>query len=166
MSTENKKSRWNRFEIAFNEGKCPERTASQRAWREKLEKTRETGGLEEQGKEAATAQDGEEKPTSERRRFAQEPAPKSTPSEKRSSAVVPGLYEETRPSRVDAPAKKRAKPALKLLKLLKAVRARSEKSPLEGKKFPFPKRPRTFRASAPPRRFDRRDRRDKKDAED
>ena len=46
MAAENKTSRWNRFEIAFNEEKRPEAAACKKDWRNKWEKTGGTGGLE------------------------------------------------------------------------------------------------------------------------
>jgi hypothetical protein len=67
-------------------------------------------------------------------------------SAKKSRGVVPSFWEQARRSKAAPDAKKMENPALKSLKTVK--------SPLELKPFPFPKRPRTFRCSEPPRRFD------------
>ena len=165
MSTENKKSRWNRFEIAFNEGKRPEAAALRKDWRENSGKTQGLGGL---GRLATPGQTRAEKSPPPNRASAEKSPPpnranaeendaktfaiaKKTAS-KRSQAVVPGLWEEARRSQADAAAKKRVEPTLKSIKLSKTLEF--DKSTLEAKEFPFPRRPRTYRSSDPPRRFD------------
>ena len=53
MAAEKKKSRWNRFEIAFNEGKRPEAAACKKDWRNKwesAEKREKTAALSEREK--------------------------------------------------------------------------------------------------------------------
>ena len=187
MSTENKKSRWNRFEIAFNEGKRPEAAALRKDWRENLGKTQGLDGL---GRLAPPGQTNAEKSPPPNRASAEKSPPpnranaekspplnranaeKSPPpnranaeendaktfaiakktASKRSQAVVPGLWEEARRSQADAAAKKRVEPTLKSIKLSKTLEF--DKSTLEAKEFPFPRRPRTYRSSDPPRRFD------------
>lgn len=72
----------------------------------------------------------------------------AAPPEKRSSAVVRSLGEAARRSKIDAEAKQFVDAALKSKK--------TEKSAAKAENFPFGKpRPRTFRSSAAPRRFDR-----------
>lgn len=160
MSTENKKSRWNRFEIAFNERNWLEKAALRNAWREKSNKT---GGLGKMGKAAESTQ--ERGQDVDAKTFAEEAA-----SKKRSLGVVPSFGEQARRAETDAEAKNRADPArksslrsplkptqkfLKSAKLVKLTKAASfSKSTLATKEFPFPRRPRTFRSSEPPRRFD------------
>lgn len=177
MSTENKKSRWNRFEIAFNERNWPEKAALRNAWREKSDKT---GGLVEMDKAAGSTQ--ERGQDVDAKTFAEEAA-----SKKRSFDVAPSFGERARRAEADAEAKNRADPArksslksplksplkptqkptqklvksaksgksVKLIKLIKLTKAASfNKSTLATKEFPFPRRPRTFRSSEPPRRFD------------
>ena len=78
---------------------------------------------------------------------------KNPASKKRSLGAVPSFWEQARRTQADAESKKRADPTLKsALKSLKP--ARFDASALEAKEFPFPRRPRTFRSSEPPRRFD------------
>lgn len=163
MSTENKKSRWNRFEIAFNEGKRPEAAACRAAWRPKTGKTRGLGRLEKMesskqplAEEATPSkQPLVEELTNPKQTLAEEPTrskqslAEKTAFRKRSSTVVPSFWEQARRAKADAATKKRAESALKSLKS-----AKSSGSPLEAKEFPFPKRPRTYRSSDPPRRFD------------
>jgi len=154
MSTENKKSRWNRFEIAFNEGKRPEAAALRKDWRENSGKTQGLGGL---GRLATPGQTRAEKSPPPNRANAEENDAKTfaiakKTASKRSQAVVPGLWEEARRSQADAAAKKRVEPTLKSIKLSKTLEF--DKSTLEAKEFPFPRRPRTYRSSDPPRRFD------------
>jgi len=154
MSTENKKSRWNRFEIAFNEGKRPEAAALRKDWRENLGKTQGLDGL---GRLAPPGQTRAEKSPPPNRANAEENDAKTfaiakKTASKRSQAVVPGLWEEARRSQADAAAKKRVEPTLKSIKLSKTLEF--DKSTLEAKEFPFPRRPRTYRSSDPPRRFD------------
>lgn len=147
MTTKIMKSRWNRFEIAFNKENRPEMAACERDWRKK---TSEMGGLEEMGKTASSAQESAEEVDAQTflQRFA-----KKTSSKKGSFGVVPSFWEEARRSQTDAETKKRADPARKSpLKSTKS--ANFNKSTFETKECPFPRRLRTFRSSEPPRRFD------------
>ncbi|MBR4102922.1 MAG: hypothetical protein IKK39_02530 [Thermoguttaceae bacterium] len=107
-------------------------------------------GLEEMGKAASLTQESAEEVDA--KTFAQNPTAK-----KRSLGVVPSFWEQARRSQADAESQKRADPALKspLKSPLKSIKsANFNKSPLVTKEFPFPRRPRTFRSSDPPRRFD------------
>lgn len=156
MATENKMSRWNRFEIAFNEGMRPEAAACKEDWRKKWKKTERIGGLGGM-EEASLAEEtfGEGTPEAS---FAQGPSGKASPfKKKRSSAVVRNLGEEERSLTIDAETKKRVKPALKS--------KRSLKTPPKESDCPFPRRARTRRMSEPPRRFDDR-RRDRENEQD
>ncbi len=129
MSSPQKIGRWKRFEIAFNKGIRSEAEACQKDWREQRGKMRGLRKIEEAPSEKKTSVE-------------------AAPPEKRSSTVVRRLWKETRRSKIDAEAKKLADAALKSKK--------TEKSAAKTENFPFGKpRPRTFRSSAAPRRFDR-----------
>jgi len=83
----------------------------------------------------------------------QNPTSQNPALKKRSLGAVPSFWEQARRTQADAESKKRADPTLKsALKSLKP--AKFGASALEAKEFPFPRRPRTFRSSEPPRRFD------------
>ena len=188
MSTKNRKSRWNRFQMAFDEGNRPERAACERDWRKK---TSEMGSLGRIGKTANSTQESAEEvdakkssnnptlnnpasqnpgsqnpalnnptlnnPTSQNPALnnptSQNPTSQNPALKKRSLGAVPSFWEQARRTQADAESKKRADPTLKsALKSLKP--AKFGASALEAKEFPFPRRPRTFRSSEPPRRFD------------
>ena len=152
MSSPKKIGRWNRFEIAFNKGMRLEAEACPKDWREKQGKTRGMEGGERQ-----------DEPT-----FAQETFVETSPSEKRSFAVVRSVWEEARRSKIDAEAKKRADSALKLERTEKSEALKKWERAMKSasqRDFPFLRRPRTRRMSEPPRRFDRL-RRDQEDGQD
>ena len=122
---------WNRFEIAFNEEMRAEAEACKRAWRKKWEAPAAPDAADSPKKTPTTRK------TSEK-----------TPFEKGSFAGVRSLWEEARRLKIDAETKNRVDSALKS--------DNREKSTSESEGFPFGKpRRRAFRASEPPRRFDR-----------
>lgn len=125
MSSENKTNRWNRFEIGFNARNHSQTARAKEAWRRNFD---ETGSGAEMDK------------TPPKNRFAEKTTRKKGPL-----ASSPSCWNDVNP-KVDAETKERLAPPFKSVKSKKFAR--------KSQDCPFPRRPRTFRSSEPPRRFD------------
>lgn len=149
MSSPKKIGRWNRFEIAFAKGNWPRTSLSQTERSQNLDKTQ---GLRKMEKDASATSPEEGEFETRKGPFSEfAPSQKKT-LERLASA---NLTEEARRREANL-AKKRAYLALKSEKTEKST-------PLKGRS-PFRKpRPRTFRSSEPPRRFDKRSRDEEKE---
>ena len=153
MSSPKKIGRWKRFEIAFaQETRLPKPlfTTPERLALDK------TGGSRKMDKKPSGESAVVEDETTEKEAF---PEIASSRQVRFPVSGTPSLWEEARRSKIDAEAQRRVDLALKSEKLKTLEGGKKlEKPPKSApqRDFPFGKpRRRTFRASDPPRRFDR-----------
>lgn len=139
MSSPKKIGRWNRFEIAFTEDGAANASLCRESWATTPEKMRELRKIENKNA-GANAPSSDETPRNDAGT-----SKKSAEKSASESGASASLWAEAR--RRAQRVRERGESA--------ALGEKSDGSPSSEGETPFlPRRPRTFRASEPPRRFD------------